>query len=111
MGGGAVIGQAIAQDLVDELHLHVAPIILGSGIPLFHRSPQKGYRLTDLHKTSSAVHHIYERSPAEPLGNTPARFPITSERSGNPSNRCCPIAHRTTAGRHAGESRSSTVEH
>jgi dihydrofolate reductase len=63
MGGGDVIGQAIAQGLVDELHLHVAPIVLGSGIPLFHRSSQQRYRLAELQQTSHAVHHVYARIP------------------------------------------------
>ena len=35
MGGGDVIGQAIEQGLVDELHLHLAPLLLGGGTPLF----------------------------------------------------------------------------
>ena len=35
MGGGNVIGQCIAGGLVDELRLHLAPIILGGGTPLF----------------------------------------------------------------------------
>lgn len=63
MGGGDVIGQAIAQDLVDELHLHVAPIVLGAGIPLFHSSPPQRYRLNELNRTRNAVHHVYERIP------------------------------------------------
>ena len=35
MGGGHVIAQCLAADLVDELRLHVAPIVLGAGTPLF----------------------------------------------------------------------------
>jgi len=33
MGGGDVIGQAIEQGLLDELHLHIAPMVLGGGTP------------------------------------------------------------------------------
>jgi dihydrofolate reductase len=35
MGGASVIQQALAARLVDELFLHVAPVILGSGTRLF----------------------------------------------------------------------------
>jgi dihydrofolate reductase len=37
MGGGSVIQQAFKAGLLDELHLHVAPVILGAGTPLFSR--------------------------------------------------------------------------
>jgi dihydrofolate reductase len=35
MGGGDVIGQAIEMGLIDELHLHIAPMLLGGGTPMF----------------------------------------------------------------------------
>lgn len=35
MGGGNVVGQCIAGGLVDELRIHLAPIVLGAGTPLF----------------------------------------------------------------------------
>jgi dihydrofolate reductase len=35
MGGASIIQQALNAGLVDELQLHVAPILLGSGTPLF----------------------------------------------------------------------------
>jgi dihydrofolate reductase len=35
MGGASVIQQALKAGLVDSLHLHVAPIILGAGTRLF----------------------------------------------------------------------------
>jgi dihydrofolate reductase len=35
MGGAEVIRQAIAQRLVDEVRLHLAPVVLGMGTPLF----------------------------------------------------------------------------
>lgn len=35
MGGAEVIRQAVAQRLVDELRLHLAPVVLGMGTSLF----------------------------------------------------------------------------
>jgi dihydrofolate reductase len=35
MGGGHVVRQSIESRLIDELQLHLAPIVLGSGTPLF----------------------------------------------------------------------------
>jgi dihydrofolate reductase len=35
MGGGHVIAQCLDAGLVDELRLHIAPIVLGAGTPLF----------------------------------------------------------------------------
>lgn len=34
-GGGAVAGQALAADLIDEIHLAVVPVTLGQGVALF----------------------------------------------------------------------------
>jgi dihydrofolate reductase len=34
-GGGTVVQQAIASGLLDELEVHVAPVFLGGGAPLF----------------------------------------------------------------------------
>jgi dihydrofolate reductase len=35
MGGGATVGSALAAGLVDSLTLHLAPVVLGAGTPLF----------------------------------------------------------------------------
>lgn len=37
MGGAGIIQQALAAGLVDELFLHVAPVILGDGTRLFEK--------------------------------------------------------------------------
>lgn len=34
-GGASVVQQCLAADLVDELHLHLVPVVLGGGTPLF----------------------------------------------------------------------------
>jgi dihydrofolate reductase len=61
MGGGDVIGQAIEKGLVDELHLHLAPILLGGGTPLFRAGTRERYRQRDVRQSSHAVHVTYER--------------------------------------------------
>ena len=46
IGGGADIArQCLAEHLVDEVQLHVVPVLLGDGVPLFDRSGA-GWRLT-----------------------------------------------------------------
>ena len=67
MGGGDVIGQALEQGLVDELRLHLAPILLGGGTPLFRAGTRQRYRQRDVRPSSNAVHLTYERvTSAEP---------------------------------------------
>jgi dihydrofolate reductase len=67
MGGGDVIGQAMEQGLVDELRLHLAPILLGGGTPLFRAGTRQRYRQGDVRPSSNAVHLTYERvTSAEP---------------------------------------------
>lgn len=64
MGGGDVIGQAIELHLVDELHLHLAPMLLGGGTPLFRPGKRQLYRQRHVRPSSNAVHLVYERLPA-----------------------------------------------
>ena len=47
MGGGDVIGQALEQGLVDELRIHLAPMLLGGGTPLFKPGTRQMYRQRD----------------------------------------------------------------
>jgi dihydrofolate reductase len=61
MGGGDVIGQALDQGLVDELRLHLAPMVLGGGTPLFKPGTREMYRQRDVHPSPNAVHLTYER--------------------------------------------------
>jgi dihydrofolate reductase len=61
MGGGSVIGQAIEQGLVDELHLHLAPMLLGGGTPLFLPGTRHLYHQRTVRPSSNAVHLVYER--------------------------------------------------
>ena len=61
MGGGDVIGQALEQGLVDELRLHLTPMVLGRGTPLFRRGTRQMYRQRDVRPSRNAVHLTYER--------------------------------------------------
>ena len=61
MGGGDVIGQALEQGLVDELNLHLAPVLLGGGTALFRPGTHQAYRQRDVRPSSNAVHLSYER--------------------------------------------------
>jgi dihydrofolate reductase len=61
MGGGDVIGQALEQGLVDELRLHLAPMVLGGGTPLFKAGTRQMYRQREVRASRNAVHLTYER--------------------------------------------------
>jgi dihydrofolate reductase len=61
MGGGDVIGQALEQGLVDELRLHLAPMVLGGGTRLFKAGTRQMYRQRDVRPSRNAVHLTYER--------------------------------------------------
>lgn len=66
MGGGALIASALTDGLVDVLVLHVAPVILGDGTPLFRGqeqgAPLEGgsLRLIEAVTTDAAVHLRYD---------------------------------------------------
>ena len=61
MGGGDVIGQALEQGLVDALRLHLAPMVLGGGTPLFKAGTRQMYRQREVSPSRNAVHLTYER--------------------------------------------------
>jgi dihydrofolate reductase len=61
MGGGDIIGQALEQGLVDELRLHLAPMVLGGGTPLFKAGTRQMYRQREVRPSRNAVHLAYER--------------------------------------------------
>ena len=64
MGGGDVIAQAIERGLVDELRLHLAPMLLGGGTPLFRAGTRQLYRQREVRPSANAVHLVYERQPS-----------------------------------------------
>jgi dihydrofolate reductase len=65
-GGVATIQQYLRARLVDELHLAISPILLGTGEALFRNLdlPALGYRSSDMVATARATHVTIKR--AEP---------------------------------------------
>ncbi|MGO9831604.1 MAG: dihydrofolate reductase family protein [Myxococcaceae bacterium] len=63
-GGVATIRQYLRAALIDEMHLAVSPILLGSGEHLFSGldAPKLGYRCTEHVSTPNATHVILTRN-------------------------------------------------
>jgi len=61
MGGGDIIGQALESGLVDEFRVHLAPMVLGGGTPMFRPGTRQMYRQREVRPSSNAVHIAYER--------------------------------------------------
>ncbi|MGO4593818.1 dihydrofolate reductase family protein [Leifsonia sp. 2TAF2] len=60
MGGGELVGSAVNGGLVDELVLHLAPVLLGSGTPLFRDPVPRTLVQRDVVVTSNATHLTYD---------------------------------------------------
>jgi dihydrofolate reductase len=62
MGGGEIGGSALREGVIDRLHLHVAPLVLGAGTPLFHGGPRVSLRLDESMTvvTRNAAHLYYD---------------------------------------------------
>ena len=62
-GGVATIREFLSARLIDELHLAISPVLLGSGEPLFANLnlPELGYRCTKYVATAKATHVLLNR--------------------------------------------------
>jgi dihydrofolate reductase len=60
MGGGATVGSAVAAGLVDVLSLHLAPVVLGAGTPLFTGGAARTLVQRRVTPTSTATHLTYD---------------------------------------------------
>lgn len=60
MGGGAVIRSALAAGLVDVLAVHLAPVVLGAGTPLFTGGSPQNLEQRRVISTSTATHLTYD---------------------------------------------------
>ena len=63
-GGVSVIQQYLRAGLVDEMHIPIAPVVLGSGEHLYNSINllELGYKLTEHITTSAAMHLVFTRS-------------------------------------------------
>lgn len=63
-GGAATLRQYLAARLVDELHLAIAPVLLGRGESLFAGLdwPALGYRVVEKVESAAATHVVIRRS-------------------------------------------------
>ncbi|MEU4236392.1 dihydrofolate reductase family protein [Actinoplanes sp. NPDC026619] len=59
MGGGETIRRAIDAGVVDELRLHIAPVLLGAGTPLFTGATPRNLRQTHVQVSGHATHATY----------------------------------------------------
>jgi dihydrofolate reductase len=59
MGGGDVVRQTVDRGLADELRLHIAPMLLGSGTPLFIDVDRRELVQVEAKVSSTAVHVTY----------------------------------------------------
>ncbi|MFJ8991119.1 dihydrofolate reductase family protein [Streptomyces sp. NPDC102279] len=62
MGGGATIGSALDAGLIDELTLHLSPVVLGAGTPLFTGGAPLTLTQRSVIVTSTATHLTYDIS-------------------------------------------------
>ncbi|WP_433303002.1 dihydrofolate reductase family protein [Actinoplanes sp. CA-030573] len=59
MGGGETVRRAIEAGVVDELRLHLAPILLGGGTPLFEGAAPRQLRQIHVRASGYATHLTY----------------------------------------------------
>jgi dihydrofolate reductase len=60
MGGGATVGSALDAGVLDALTLHLAPVVLGGGTPLFTGSLPRTLVQRSVTPTSTATHLTYD---------------------------------------------------
>ena len=60
MGGGQTVGTAVTSGLVDVLSLHLAPIVLGGGTPLFTGGTPRTLVQRNAIVTPTSTHLIYD---------------------------------------------------
>jgi dihydrofolate reductase len=59
MGGGDVVRQCVDTGLADELLIHLAPIVLGSGTPLFAGTTRRELVQRSVRVSTTATHLTY----------------------------------------------------
>lgn len=58
MGGADIVQQYLRANLIDQLSLHMAPVLFGSGTPTFDAvtEPHRNVELISVIHTSNAIH-------------------------------------------------------
>lgn len=62
-GGASTVRQALAADVIDELTLDIAPVLLGSGERIFDGSVRFGFEPVEVLHSPLATHIRYRRAP------------------------------------------------
>jgi len=63
MGGGELARSFLQADLIDELWMHVVPILLGEGIPIFPAGfPQRDFKLVKCKTYGNDLSLVYVRA-------------------------------------------------
>jgi dihydrofolate reductase len=62
-GGASVVQQCLAAGLLDELHLHLAPVLLGGGVRLFADVEPRQLEIVSSLATPNATHVRYRIGP------------------------------------------------
>ena len=60
MGGGDVVRQVVDEGLADELRIHLSPIVLGGGTPLFEGASRQELVQREVRVSSRATHLVYD---------------------------------------------------
>ena len=60
MGGGATVASALEAGLLDALTLHLSPVVLGAGTPLFTGGAPRTLVQRSVTSTSTATHLTYD---------------------------------------------------
>ena len=63
MGGADVVRQAVEEGLADELAIHLAPILLGGGTPLFPAVARRTLVQKSVRASRTATHLVYDLAP------------------------------------------------
>ncbi len=68
-GGVATIRQYLSAGLIDEMHVAISPVLLGSGEHLFAGIdlPKLGYRCAEHVATANATHVVLAKRPVRPI--------------------------------------------
>ena len=64
-GGASTINQYLRAGHIDELRLHIAPVLLGSGEPIFTDLAGLGFEVASSRSTSLVAHVTLKRVPAD----------------------------------------------